>query len=171
VSGPAGYGKTTLAHELAAALGCPAVCRDEIKEGMLVAATDFDATPGDELSLRARAVFFDVLGLLVEGGVTVVAEAAFQNHVWSPNLAPLADVTDLRIVQCHTDATTAHRRIAQRPERRAHADADLLAQLATGDRYFREFRRLAIEAPTIDVDTTDGYSPTIDELVTFIATR
>ena len=35
VSGPAGSGKTTLAHALAAAVGCPAVSRDEIKEGMV----------------------------------------------------------------------------------------------------------------------------------------
>jgi uridine kinase len=33
VSGPAGSGKTTLAHTIARAVGCPAICRDEIKEG------------------------------------------------------------------------------------------------------------------------------------------
>jgi dephospho-CoA kinase len=37
---PAGSGKTTLAHALAA-VGCPAICRDEIKEGMV------HATPGE----------------------------------------------------------------------------------------------------------------------------
>ena len=40
VSGPPGSGKTTLAHEIARAAGCPAVSRDEIKEGMA------HATPG-----------------------------------------------------------------------------------------------------------------------------
>ncbi len=40
VSGPPGSGKTTLAHEIARAVGCPAICRDEIKEGMA------HATPG-----------------------------------------------------------------------------------------------------------------------------
>jgi deoxyadenosine/deoxycytidine kinase len=30
VSGPLGAGKTTLAHRLAGAIGCPAICRDEI---------------------------------------------------------------------------------------------------------------------------------------------
>jgi DNA polymerase III delta prime subunit len=32
VSGPPGSGKTTLAHKIARAAGCPAACRDEIKE-------------------------------------------------------------------------------------------------------------------------------------------
>jgi predicted kinase len=40
VSGPPGSGKTTLAHKLAAALGCSAISRDEIKQGMA------HATPG-----------------------------------------------------------------------------------------------------------------------------
>ena len=35
VSGPMGSGKTTLAHRLAGSVGCPAICRDEIKEGMV----------------------------------------------------------------------------------------------------------------------------------------
>ena len=40
VSGPPRTGKTTLAHMIARAVPCPAVCRDEIKEGMVHAAGD-----------------------------------------------------------------------------------------------------------------------------------
>jgi predicted kinase len=169
VSGPAGCGKTTLAHRLAAALACPALCRDEIKEGMARTATDFEPKPGDELTRRTLSVFFDVLRLLLECGVTVVAEAAFQNHVWTPNLAQLVALADLRIVQCHTDPAVARRRISERePTRRAHPDDGLLAALESGDQYFTEFLRIAIASPTIDVDTTAGYDPTIEDLVAFV---
>jgi predicted kinase len=85
VSGPAGSGKTTLAHELAQQIGCPEICRDEIKEGMVHAgAARFVAEPGDALTKRTLTVFFSTLQLLLHGGVTVVAEAAFRDQVWRP---------------------------------------------------------------------------------------
>ena len=61
VSGPAGSGKTTLAHTIARAVGCPAICRDEIKEGMVHTTPGFVAGPGDELTARTLPVFFAVL--------------------------------------------------------------------------------------------------------------
>src|ERR1700753_476346 len=66
VSGPPGSGKTTLAHEIARAVGCPAVCRDEIKEGMAHACSGFAPGEGDELTERTLPVFLGVLRLLAE---------------------------------------------------------------------------------------------------------
>jgi len=87
VSGPSGSGKTTLAHELARSLGCPAICRDEIKEGMAHATPGYRSSPGDALALRTLAAFFDVLGLLLGAGVTVVAEAAHDDRELLRSLA------------------------------------------------------------------------------------
>jgi hypothetical protein len=138
---------------------------------MACGVADLVPKPGDEQTRRALSAFFDVLRLLLERGVTVVAEAAFQDHVWTPNLAPLASLAELRVVQCHTDAATARRRVAERvATRRVHTDDALLDALKQGDRYSGDFRRVAIQAPAIDVDTTDGYKPTIEELVAFVET-
>ena len=164
ISGPAGSGKTTLAHELAHAIGCPAICRDEIKEGMVQATGGFDAAPGDTLTERTLPLFFEVVRLLLEGGVTVVAEAAFQDHVWRPNLAPLGDLADLRIVQCHTDPDTARQRMRARAPRTAHADASVVED----PEYFARFSRVALDVPSIDVDTTSGYTPSIEQLAAFV---
>ena len=43
VSGPAGSGTTELADALAAAIPCPVVRRDEIKEGLVHAVGGFDS--------------------------------------------------------------------------------------------------------------------------------
>src|SRR5437899_3826267 len=104
VSGPPGSGKTTLAHAIAKAIPCPAICRDEIKEGMAHAhAADFQGGRGDPLSARTLPRFFEVLRTLLGGGVTVVAEAAFQDRLWRPGLEPLAELAQIRIVHCQVD--------------------------------------------------------------------
>ena len=175
VSGPAGHGKTTLAHAIASAVGCPAICRDEIKEGMVHAtwghaAAGFAARPGDELTVRTFPVFFGVLDLLLRSGVTTVAEAAFQDHVWRPRLEPLLDLAHLRIVQCTVDAGLASRRVRQRardnPLRRAHADPGPEGPDRPPGR--PAFVRVAMDAPSLEVDTTDGYRPGLDQIVAFI---
>ena len=168
VSGPGGTGKTTLAHELARLIGCPAVCRDEIKEGMVHAAGGdaFEAAPGDPLTQRTLPVFFNVLRVLVENEVTVVAEAAFQNHVWTPNLAPLLPVAEVRVVQCHADPAAVRARFIERGARSAHADEEWLVDW---DQRVRDFERLSLRVPSIDVDTTDGYRPAIEDVVSFVS--
>jgi len=172
VSGPAGSGKTTLAHAIASAVGCPAICRDEIKEGMVhatwgPAAAGFVPRPGDELTARTLPVFFGVLELLVRAGVTTVAEAAFQDHVWRPRLEPLLDLARLRIVNCVVDPDLALRRIWQRarenPLRRAHADP--APERPSGP---PAFTRISLDVPTLEVDTADGYRPGLDQVVAFV---
>jgi predicted kinase len=164
ISGPPGAGKTTLAHRLAEAIPCPAISRDQIKEGMVHATPGFEPSQGDDLTRRTFPLFFAVLRLLLGSGVTVVAEAAFDDERWRPNLLPLAQLASLRIVQCHTDLQT---RLSRRTGRirKAHADAQTLAG---PDQLVDHFDRLDIDAPSMDVDTTFDYEPRIEDIVAFI---
>jgi predicted kinase len=78
VSGPPGSGKTT--HAPAAAIPCPALCRDEIKEGALHAHRGgFQAVWGDDLTQRTLPLFFEALRTLLGAGVTLVV-VAFVNR-------------------------------------------------------------------------------------------
>ena len=171
VAGPPGAGKTTLAHLLARRIGCPAICRDEIKEGMVHATGGFVAAPGDELTLRTLPTFFEVLELLLGAGVTTVAEAAFQDGVWRPRRQTLRGLADIRILHCRVTAETArariHRRQDEDPTRRAHADGRRIDQRTHAAKH-DGFQRVRLDAPELEVDTTDDYRPTLDEIVAFV---
>jgi predicted kinase len=165
VTGRPGAGKTTLAHALARAVRCPAICRDEIKEGLVCTAGDGGA-PGDDLQRRATDAFFDALTLLLGRGVTVVAEAAFQARVWAPRLEPLRAIARVRVVLCEVDPALARARTVERglgdparsrfhPERPGHGAAN------------GEYDPPRLPAPTLLVDTSDGYQPSFDAIVEF----
>lgn len=172
VSGPAGAGKTTLAHELVRVVGCPAICRDEIKEGMAHSSSGFAPAAGDELTRRTLPVFFAVVELLLRAGVTTIADAAFQDHVWRPRLEPFRGLAHLRIVHCVVTHDVAFRRVLERsqdnPVRRAHADPTPDHDLADFARQRDAFDRVSVEAPWMEVDTTDGYQPGLNEIVRFV---
>jgi predicted kinase len=172
ISGPAGSGKTTLAHELGRALGCPVLCRDEIKQGMALAAPGFTPSTGDALSTRTFAVFFEAVGLLVRSGVTVIAEAAFQDRMWRRGLEPLSAYAELRIIRCRVDAATArhrvHRRLAEDGHRAVHDDAGLLRALDDGSVSYDAFVPISLPAPAVTVDTSDGYVPDLAAIRAFL---
>lgn len=176
VSGPPASGKTTLAHALAREIHCPAICRDEIKEGLLVGGKLGSArpAPGDQATHVATAVFFDVINLLIERGVSLIAEAAFQHQRWAPRLSALSETADVRIVNCATDQAVAYERRVRRwcdePWRRGvHADPDpgYLARIERREIVPPPYRPIRLELPTLVVDTTDGYRPGFDEIVSF----
>jgi predicted kinase len=174
VSGPPGTGKTTLAHAIAKEIPCPAICRDEIKEGMAHAQPgDFQGEHGDPLTVRTVPLFFEVLRVLLAGGVTVVAEAAFQDRLWRPGLEPLAELAQLRIVQCHVDHAVSFERAVRRGaasehRRKAHGDSTIGKQAEDWARACESFDRVSISAPSIDVDTANGYAPDLVEIIEFV---
>jgi predicted kinase len=164
VTGPAGSGKTTLAYAVGAALGCPVVSRDAIKEGMVAAEPGFVPAIRDPLTLRTYDTFFANLDLLLRSEVTTVAEAAFQHRLWTEGLGRLDGRADLRVVRCRVGAVEARARMLRRrteqPTRAAHADLEHLAAAAA-------FTPLALDVPTLEVDTSDGYRPDLSDVLAF----
>ena len=166
VTGPSGSGKTTLAHRLAGAIGAPALSRDEIKEGMVLAAAGaYRAEPGDALTMAATELFFDLIERMVGAGVTVVAEAAFQDHLWRRFLEPVLarHSPALRIIRCVTEHSVARQRAIDRPVRTAHADHSVIDDAG----YYDAFVPISLPGPALDVDTTSEYRPGLGQMVAF----
>jgi len=155
VSGAPGTGKTTLAHALAGAAGCPAICRDEVRVGVVHAGTP------DDGYLRTFDIFFGILEVLARGGATAVAEAAFQDRLWRPRLEALAALAPVRIIRCSPSPGVTRARIAARMAAdAAHDDAALLARP-------KPWQPIAMDVPTLVVDTGDGYRPSLAAIAEF----
>ena len=176
VSGPPASGKTTLAHTLARAVHCPAICRDEIKEGFVRGAASESSVPerGDAANQMATAAFFDVIDLLIQRGVTLVAEASFQHRRWAPRLTAFSRTTDVRVINCVTDQAVVHERRIRRWRdepwrRRFHADPDpnLLSRIKGREVVLPPYQPVSLELPTLVVDTSAGYRPAFGEIVSF----
>lgn len=171
VTGQPGSGKTTLAHALAREIRCPAICRDEMKEGY-VNTTGHRGQGGDDIAWHVFNAFFDAVELLLRRDISLVAEAAFQHKVWSMKLETLASVARVRIVICEIDPAQARARHIQRgladPQRERYHDDDAV-------RAAREGREVPLvpydpprmNVPTLKVDTSDGYQPSLEEIVRF----
>jgi adenylate kinase family enzyme len=141
VSGAPGTGKSTLAHSLRHVLGCPVISRDEIREGLVRARTP------DAGFLLTYRLFVRAVTIFADAGVTFIAEAAFQHHNWQP----LLDLGPTRIIRC----VCAEQRVVRRA---AHPGEPIGID---------DWVPISSLAPTLIVDTTDGYSPGLDEIVAF----
>jgi predicted kinase len=142
--------------------------RDQGGHGV-TAGPGFEPAPGDPLTVQTVDVFFDVIRRLVEAEVSLVAEAAFQDRLWRHGLEPLLERVRLRIVQCAVDPVVAWERARQRiGARPAHAVGAHVHDLAAWTEVFTSFERLSLDAPSLAVDTTDGYAPSLAGIVGFV---
>lgn len=175
VSGAPATGKTTLAPLLAARLSLPLLSKDWLRR---VFRDAFDVRTLEQnraLLTPGFAVYYGLIAQLLGSGVGVVAECNFHRGISEPELAPVAQLGTPVIIHCQVDRELSYRRFVERdarqlPERAFAFDAERIAGLRAGipQDAWELAEPVEIGAPVLRVDTTDGYSPSLDEIVAFI---
>lgn len=121
---------------------------------------------------RSRSSY-GALRLMLSAGVTLVAEAAFRRSRSEPELLPLIELAETRMLLCSTSQSIARARFAERaksdPLRRlSHPDDHILEAIDSGELPMDSFDHLDLPIPVLTVDTTDGYDPSLDQIVDFV---
>jgi predicted kinase len=174
VDGAPGSGKTTLARQLAPQLKLPLISKDEIKEVLLNTLGAASRNQSRELGAATFALLFTMLSTLIQAKVGAVVDCPFHRGRSELELQPIVQNSRTVIVYCKADSALTGARYRERFEKgdrhAGHFDAEvlpeLLAALDAG-----EYQPLALDVPTLLVDTTDGYRPVLPEILAFISAR
>lgn len=162
VTGPPAAGKSTLAARLADDLGLPLLAKDAFKEAV---ADGFRVSTLDE-SCRAGAAAVGVLyataAELLRRDVSCVVESAFPRGLAETDLAPLLELAEGIVVDCRAaDDVCGERYRARTGRHPCHFDAHRI------DIDWRAYDPLDLDVPALTVDTTDGYRPGYETVLSF----
>jgi hypothetical protein len=160
---------------LAKAVRCPAICRDEVKEGLVNALGGIDESSQDT-QWQSYEAFFKVIELLLKYRVTLIAEAAFQHDRWAQKLQPMKPLAHIRIVVCTLDPQLARdrhvgRNLADPGRERFHGKSPMPDVQEGGELPIEPYDPPHLGVPILDVDTTDGYKPAFESIISFASRR
>jgi len=171
VTGPPGSGKTTLTHKLSKEIGCPAICRDEIKEGYVVTQNKSHDELGDTVNAKVSEIFFEIVNTYLKYGVTVVIEAAFQHKVWAPRLNAIRRLAKLKLLICDIDPLVAlerrQRRLLANPDR-VKFHGEKMEVPASHSNALQSYAPPVLDVSTLLVNTTNEYVPKFEMILRFI---
>lgn len=176
VTGSPASGKTTLARLLADKINCPIFSRDEFKEGLIntlgLAHTQLDHS----VDMQIYDTFFEAINLVISKGISIITEAAFQDKLWRPKLINLLGKAEIRIVICRTNPDLLKirfdNRLLNNPGReKYHGDRPVNVSTEQFISLIENYDPVSIDAPTLQVDTTDNYNPAIEDIINFIKAK
>ncbi len=171
ISGVPGAGKTTLGWQLSRRVHVPFVSRDDFKTGLHVTHHSNDPTEAWRFAEHAFDAFFETISVMVRNGVSLVAEAAFHADRAPAPIAELASSCQVIHIPLSTpDEIAIDRyveRARERPRHPSHNDSRFGEEMRDGTSSV-EVYRVELPCPTLSVDGSEEWDPSIDEVVSFI---
>lgn len=171
VNGPPASGKSTLAEQIAAQMRLPYISKDALKEELFDNLGVIERTISRKLGEASMRLMYRVAERILEAGGGVVIEANFYRGVSEEELARLAHMARARIIHCEAPKETITERYVERAEagerHPVHGDSntvdDLEEKLEEGT-----FEPLDLDIPMMRVDTTEEYTPSVAEIVSWL---
>jgi predicted kinase/diadenosine tetraphosphate (Ap4A) HIT family hydrolase len=165
VAGAAATGKTTLARALGVALGLPVITKDDLKESLAEPFATGDLAWSRRLGSAAYGALFTVADRILASGHGLVLESNLRRAMSDAPLRALARLAPTVVIVCRTPDALRRKRYEERAgsRHRVHIENAILAEWNSDDAEFL----IDIGTPRLVVDTTDGYSPGIEEIVAF----
>jgi len=174
VSGRPGSGKTTLSRKIATTLSCPLISRDDIYGGVALNqfVADGDYSSDDENHKRKTfELFFSTIQYYGSKGIFVVAESAFQDHMWRNGLGTTIKF-NIKVIHCEVEESLARERVFERGVRR---NSELNDLPSTRDLIVpplklppKGFDCVAFGDKRLVVNTVDHYEPSFEKILHFV---
>ena len=171
VTGRPGAGKSTFAHALGQRAFLPVISRDEIKEGYVHTFGKSHAELPEGANAEATRRFFDTAERLLDGGVSLIAEAAFQHKLWTPWLESMKCRARIILMICQAgDGSVELERFVQRglenPLREYfHGDKDVDMARRGLTVKAGPYEPPHLDVPTYSIDTAGEYHPSMEQLL------
>jgi len=167
VGGAPATGKTTLAMALGKALRLSVIAKDDVKESIAEPFETGDREWSRRLGASAYGVLWTVTRQILSAGGGLVLESNFTRARSEATLREVASLAPTAVVLCRIPDAARRRRFEERAERgrhRVHLDGAYLEEWDADDSEFL----VDIGAPSLIVDTMDGYLPELDRIVAFV---
>jgi predicted kinase len=165
VSGAPGSGKTTLARLIAAELDVLHLNRDDILHGVRFSMQH--GAPDTLKVVRGVPLWWGAIEHLLAGGVSMVADGTMYRGEFEGDVRRLVNFADVVNVHCRCTSWLDRFRSREIEKQGEAPDSErlrfLMAKIENNKHKIVE--PLQTDATVIEVQTDDGYQPTIDDIV------